>query len=232
MTVPTGPGSPPSHRLLGSLALAVVVLVAAVCWWLVEQTDSRPEGQPAPSPSATTTGPTAPPSASPTPPTAAPPSPDGEAQSSASATPSPGSLAPVPYAEVTPQPAIPLTATADFGTGLTVEISKVEPVRSTATRPGEISAPALRLTLRAHNGSARAIAVEQMVVTLEYGRERTPAVNVQEPGGKPFAGVLAPGASQRGVYVFNVPDPARDEIRVTTSYTGSAPTLVLAGSVA
>lgn len=144
-------------------------------------------------------------------------------------TPTAGSLDPVPYEEVIPEPPVPLTATADFRTGLTVQVTDIESVRSVAQRPGEISAPALRLTLQARNSSAEPISLDGMVVTLEYGADRTPAINVHEPAGAPFEGVLAPGDSVQGVYVFNVPDEARSQIRVTTSYTGEAPTLVLAG---
>ncbi|HEY0888153.1 MAG TPA: hypothetical protein VGE38_00900 [Nocardioides sp.] len=228
MSITTGPGPRRRHRVLGTLVVAVVVLVAAVCWWLAQQSDQQSDDRPAGDPAASATaGPTASSSA------AAPSSDDREpGPTPSSGAPSSGSLEPVPYAEITPQPAVPLTATADFGTGLTVEITRIESVRSVAKRPGEISAPAVRLTMRAHNRGAKPIDLEQMVVNLDYGRERTPAVSVQDPGGDPFAGVLAPGAAMRGVYVFNVPDADRGEIRVSTSYTGSAPTLVLAGSVA
>lgn len=143
-----------------------------------------------------------------------------------------GSLEPVPYQEVTPEPAIPLSATGDFGTGLTLEVTDVEPVRSVARRPGEISAPALRVHLEAHNGSSKAIPLDGMVITLDYGSHRTPAVDVAEPGGDPFRGTLTAGRSQRGVYVFNVPEVERGRIRLTMSYTGAAPTLVLTGSAA
>jgi len=144
----------------------------------------------------------------------------------------PGSLDPVPTTEVTPEPPIALTATARFGTGVSVQITDIEAVRSQAHRPGEISRPALRLTLRVLNASDRPISLDGMVVALDHGADRTPAMSVAEPGGAPFAGALAAGSSARGVYVFNVPEADRDRIRVTTSYTGEAPTLVLAGSAA
>jgi hypothetical protein len=141
-----------------------------------------------------------------------------------------GSLTPVPYHAVTPQPAIPLRATADFGTGLRLQVTGIDSVRSRAQRPGEISAPAIRITLQARNDSARPISLAGMVLTVDYGAHRTPAIEVAQPGGSPFEGVLPAGRTARGVYVFNVPLADRDRIRVTTSYTGSAPTLVLAGS--
>ena len=235
MGVGTGLARRSRRSLLGVLAVALTALVAVTAWLLVRPGDSRPAGDGGPPDARGSVAP-ATPSRSATAGPAQAPAPTGDAPAgsptAASTAASPGSLQTVPYAEVTPRPAIPLSATADFGTGLTVAISQIESVRSKAERPGEISAPAVRLTLRAHNASGRPITIEGMVVTLEYGRKRTPAISVHEPGGVPFAGVLAPGSSARGVYVFNVPHDARDQIRVITSYTGAAPTLVLAGSVA
>ena len=141
-------------------------------------------------------------------------------------------LEPVPYEEVTPKPAIPLSATADFGTGLTLKVTDVEPVRSVARRPGEISAPAVRISMQARNGSSKPISLDGMAVSVDYGSHRTPAIEVAEPGGDPFQGTLAAGHSRRGVYIFNVPITGRDGIHVTTSYTAAAPTLVFTGSAA
>jgi hypothetical protein len=209
--------------LLGVVLTALVTLVAGVVWTLSQDSDADPDPERVAGPAATATPTaTADPSASATPSTSPP---SGGSGSS-------GSLQPAPYEEVTPQPAVPLAATADFGTGLSLRIVEVEAVRSEARSPGEVSAPAVRLTMRARNASSRPIAVEGLVVALEHGAARTPAVGVTEPGGAPFAGVLAPGATARGVYVFNVPPGERDRVRVTTSYTGAAPTLVLAGSLA
>lgn len=231
-------------------AVSGVALVAVGVLLLLRGPDEDPAGQvragvaspsaPAEgSSSGTTTAPDAaatvsPPAPGPRPARAEQPQ-AGQASTAAAApeppasTPTAGSLDPVPYEEVTPEPPVPLTATADFRTGLTVQVTDIESVRSVAQRPGEISAPALRLTLQAHNSSGEPISLDGMVVTLEYGADRTPAINVHEPAGAPFEGVLAPGDSVHGVYVFNVPDEARSQIRVTTSYTGEAPTLVLAG---
>jgi hypothetical protein len=231
MRTTTGPRARRASVLLGAVLAGLMALVVGVAWTLSHQSESGPERRgPASSASSPGSSSEAPSSPAPSSPAPASPAPDGATPPDAD--PSSGSLDPVPYEEVTPQPAVALSAIADFGTGLTVAIVEVEAVRSEARSPGEISAPAVRLTMRARNASGRPIDVEGMVVTLEYGADRTPAVDIHEPGGAPFAGVLAPGASTRGVYVFNVPAGDRDLVRVTTSYTGAAPTLVLAGSMA
>ncbi|MCD4527479.1 hypothetical protein [Nocardioides sp. cx-173] len=218
----TGPGPRPPRALLGAALTALTALVVGVVWTLWPHSASAPERRESAS-SATSGGTSseAPDPATPSTPMSPAPDPD----------PSSGSLDPVPYEEVTPEPALPLSATADFGTGLTLAVLESEAVRSKASGPGEISAPALRLTMRLRNASGEPIDIEGMVVSLEYGTARTPAVDVHQPGGAPFGGVLAPGATTRGVYVFNVPVSERDQVRVTTSYTGTAPTVVLAGSL-
>ncbi|WP_193613093.1 hypothetical protein [Nocardioides lijunqiniae] len=217
-TIPS-PAPRRTSVLLGVVLTALVTLVAGVVWALSPGSNADPDRARAAAPS--TTGAAQP---------AAPATPTRSASPGTSG--SPGSLQPAPYEEVTPRPAVPLSATADFGTGLTLRIVEVEAVRSEARSPGEVSAPAVRLTMRARNASDRPIAVDGLAVTLEHGAARTPAVGVTEPGGAPFTGVLEPGATARGVYVFNVPPGERDLVRVTTSYTGAAPTLVLAGSLA
>ncbi|MCD4535479.1 hypothetical protein LRP67_15420 [Nocardioides sp. cx-169] len=217
----TGPGPRPVRVLLGAALTALLALVVGVVWTLWPHSASAPERRESAS-SASSRGPSSE-APAPAPSTPMSPAPDTD--------PSSGSLDPVPYEEVTPQPAVPLSATADFGTGLTLAVLESEAVRSEASGPGEISAPALRLTMRLRNASSEPIDIEGMVVTLEYGSARTPAVDVRQPGGAPFGGVLAPGATARGVYVFNVPASERKQVRVVTSYTGAAPTVVLTGSL-
>lgn len=146
--------------------------------------------------------------------------------------PTPGSLDPVPVEEVSTAPPVALTETGDFGTGVTLRIIDVSAVEGVARGPGQVSGPALLLTLEAHNDSARAVSLEGMVVALDYGEAHTPAMPLSEPKGDPFGGELAPGATAEAAYVFAVPEESRDRIRVTTSYTGSAPTVVFRGSAA
>ncbi len=215
----TTTGSTTRRRTALSTGLVLLaLLVAAALTWRLAGGDDQASGSAPPTPAA----------GDPTPgagdPTSGPEDP-------AASPPSPGSLDPVPYQEVTPEAAGALTAVADFGTGLSVRATRFEAVRSDASRPGEISAPAVRVTLRAENDSARAIRVATMIVTADHGPDRTPAIAVAKPGGEPFAGELAPGASARGVYLFNVPEEDRGRVRLTLSYTTEAPTLVLAGSV-
>ena len=143
----------------------------------------------------------------------------------------PGSLQPVAVDDVTPEPPIALTETADFGSDVTLRISKVEEVRGTARGPGEIAGPALRLTLELKNTSKDPLSLEPLVVALEASRDHTPAPSLTGPDSKPFAGTLAPGRSATGVYVFTVPKADRDVVEVTVSATNDEPVVVFTGAV-
>jgi len=157
-------------------------------------------------------------------------SPDSKPSSGPTETPEPGSLEPVQVEEVSFAPPIGLDGTGDFGTGLTIRIEEIEAVDGVARGPGQVSGPALRLTVEARNGSGEAVSLEGMVVDLTYGADGTPAMPLSEPGGEPFEGELAGRDQAVAAYVFAVPEQARDRITVTASYTGSAPTVVFEGT--
>ena len=80
------------------------------------------------------------------------------------------------------------------------------------------------------NGSDSAVSLESAVVDLTTGADQTPAPTLTDPGGRPFAGVVQAGGSRTGVYVFAVPEDARDRLRVAVSYLSGAPVVVLAGA--
>jgi hypothetical protein len=128
-------------------------------------------------------------------------------------------------------PAVPINQTADFGTGLTLRVTDIEAVNGQAKSPGEIAGPALRLTLKATNDTKKAISLGTTVVEVSYGADKTPGVQLMNPGGKPFAGAVKPGGSATGTYVFTVPVDQRKQIQVTMSYAASKPTVVLEGPV-
>jgi hypothetical protein len=125
---------------------------------------------------------------------------------------------------------VPLDDEGDFGTGLTVELTKIQSVKGEAKMPGEIAGPALKVTVQAANDSKKAISLDTVVVALSYGEDRTPAVELSD-GRKPLSGDLDGGDEKTGTYVYNVPTDERDDVRVEISYTGEAPTVAFEGSV-
>ena len=143
--------------------------------------------------------------------------------------PSPTSLVTVPEGEIEVADPIDTDEVADFGTGVTAEIVGLEAVDGVAKLPGEISGPALRVTVRLTNGSDAALALARVQVDLNSGADRAPGLALTEPGAAPFVGELAPGDSADGVYVFGVPADRRDQVRVLVLYSVDAPMVVFEG---
>jgi hypothetical protein len=143
--------------------------------------------------------------------------------------PSPTSLVTVPEGEIELADPIDTDEVADFGTGVTAEIVALEAVDGVAELPGEISGPALRVTVRLTNGTDAALALARVQVDLNSGSDRAPGLALNEPGGAPFVGELAPGESADGVYVFGVPVDNRDQVQVLVLYSVDAPMVVFEG---
>lgn len=136
----------------------------------------------------------------------------------------------VPVEPVQTLAPVPLESVGDFRTGLTVQLASISAVEAEAKAPGEISGPALRVTVDAANDAGEAVSLDGVVVFLSYGDDRTPASQFGSSS-DPLVGDLAPGGSRTGTYVFSVPPDQRDDVRVEVSYTGSAPTVAFTGSV-
>lgn len=207
--------SPRAVVLVGVLLIAVVVVVLVA----TSGPSEDPPEQPALAPSTAASG-------SPT----ASEAPDPHPSSGPTEVPEPGSLETVKVEEVSLAPPVGLDETGDFGTGLTLRVTDIEAVEGVARGPGEVSGPALRLTMEARNASRAPVSLEGMVVDLTYGAADTPAMPLTEPGARPFEGEVPARAERVAVYVFAVPEGSRDRVRVRTSYTGSAPTVVFRGS--
>ncbi len=134
---------------------------------------------------------------------------------------------------VTPKPVKKertLTDPAPLAAGAEATVTKIESVQSSAELPGEISGPALRFTIKATAGD-KPLDLSTVVVNTYFGSERTPAIEVGAPGGKPFSGEVSPGKSATGVYVFNVPVAQRDLVRLEFTWSPEAKPVILTGNV-
>ena len=188
---------------------AALLFAGALGMAVLFQTDSPPPASSTSSPSA---GPDARPSSGPT------------------TKPTPGSLKPVRVEEVTPERPRRLTEAAPFGKNVTLRIVDVAEVQGKARGPGQISGPAVRMKVRLTNGSSRPVSLEQMVVAVASGKDRAPAAGLTDPASQHFEGVLKPGRSVTGVYVFSVPAGDRDQLEVTVSSSSDVPVVVFQGS--
>jgi hypothetical protein len=130
------------------------------------------------------------------------------------------------------QPEVPLDAPAAVGNGIVATIGSIEAIEGTAVGPGNIAGPALRVTVRIENGTAEDVSLDGVAVNMYSGAERTPASPLGDPSQAPFTGMLAPGATGEGVYVFRVPVEARDLVTVEVGYQAGAPLLLFTGPAA
>lgn len=111
--------------------------------------------------------------------------------------------------------------------GLTANVASVESYTATAKRPGEVSGPAVKVTLKLVNGTGSDFALTTATVNAYYGSASTPASPVAgDPSAKPFTGTLKPGATATAVYVFTVPADAADAVTLTLSDQAGAQLVV------
>ena len=128
------------------------------------------------------------------------------------------------------QTAVPLNATATAAPRVQVRVTKIESVQSKVEIPGEVSRPALRLTVVIANGRSTALKLGSPVANLFYGKQRTPAAFALKPGSRPFPGTVAARGQASGVFVFNVPKSARSLLRLEVDLTDSMRIVAFTGA--
>lgn len=190
-------------------AVVAVVVVAGIVWGL---TASGAASGPTGTPTATTSSST--PSSSPS-------------TTPSSTTPAP---LPVPPSELPQLPPVSPDSPAPTSDGIGVRITKMEAVVGEANLPGEVSGPAVRYTIEIENNTDQPFDLTYTTVNAYIGADLAPALNIIKPGGSPFAGVVEPGASATGVYVFRVAPDARGDVIVTVDYRPGTPAAVFRGA--
>ncbi|HJG50465.1 MAG TPA: hypothetical protein K8U89_00165 [Brachybacterium faecium] len=128
------------------------------------------------------------------------------------------------------EPAEP-AAVVEAPGSILVSLVKVESVSGEATAGGEISGPALRITVSIRNNGEDALDLEYIVVNTYWGEERVPAGSVMQPGGAPFRGSLAPGEDAEGVYLFSVAEADREDVAITVDHQVGEPIVVFRGDL-
>lgn len=112
-------------------------------------------------------------------------------------------------------------------TGMVIDIISVDAIEVTAETPGEISGPAVRVTVSAQNASTEPQSVDSAVVSVVAENGFGIGTTAGDPS--PLAGEVAPGDTVTGVYVFML-DPAADrEITVSVNYAAGEPVAVFTG---
>lgn len=230
-----GRGLGPRQRLWvgAGLVIAVVALVLALTLGDDPATPSAAPGSVAPSvaPSATSS-----PSSTPdggTEPTASPSEPDdgGPGETAAPTDPAPPVQPGEPGALRPTAAPVPIDAPAAPAPQVEVQLVQIEAVEGVANIPGEVGGPSLRVTVRVRNATSAALDLTTAVVNLYHGAERSPAIELLEPGRQELPASVAPGGEATGAFIFRVPTDARDDVLVEFDLSTDATVLLFAGAV-
>jgi hypothetical protein len=208
---PEAPPTSPARRRLLAVA-AIVVLVAALVGVLIAVSGGEDDGTAAAS-TPTATAPSA---------EAGVPEP----------LPTPEPTGPTEDVDELPpaQPEVGLDEPAAVGNGIVARIAELEAIEGSAVGPGNIAGPALRVTVRIENGTPEPVSLGGVAVNASYGPDRTPASPLDDESQRSFTGLVEPGESADGVYVFSVPADARDQVTVEVGYQAGAPLLLFTGT--
>ncbi len=123
-----------------------------------------------------------------------------------------------------------LTAPVEPASGVKVQITKVEAINAKGQGPGEVSGPAVAVTISLTNSGSAEFDTSLL------------SVNLEDSKGLPGGGMIGPpadwikkpvpgGGSVSGVYVFSVPKANRDPITVLVSVNPGVPTVEFSGKV-
>ena len=136
----------------------------------------------------------------------------------------------VPNRDLVTNSAVPLDAASDLGGQISARLAEVKAVDAQAKVPGEISGPAVGVTVEISNDSPNAIGLDSVSVDVQ-GAGGVPTSPITTDPASPLSGVLQPGEKKTGVYVFTMPADARNGASITVLYSADAPVALFAGNI-
>lgn len=148
--------------------------------------------------------------------------------------------APAPQLGPPPQPAPPAPARpsappvavgepAHVSAGILTKVVSIESVQGEARIPGEIAAPAIRVTLEFTNHTQSSVDMTRTVVIAEYGPDSVPAEELSG-GASEFPTEIAPGQSASAAFIFAVPVEQRNGVRFLVDHKLDLPIVVIEGA--
>lgn len=131
-------------------------------------------------------------------------------------------------------PAARFTAPVTYPDGVSLVITKAEKGVETGHGPGVMAGREyVRFTVKLTNGSAKAVNLDQVVVTTTYGATSQLAAPVYtaSAGTYDFSGVVKPGASAIALYAFAVPTKQLGSVRMVVDFDGLHTSATYTGAV-
>lgn len=207
MTTTPDPTTGSSRRYLWWAAIGIVVVIAVVLAIVLTTRSGDDKEAPGASPAASPTA------------SAAPGASAGTPSSTSSAVPDPAPSSTT----------APLDGSVPVLPSVEVSLASIDAIDATAESPGEVSGPALRVTVLVDNQSAAAIDLSAAIANLYFGADATPASILDGSGAQPFPASVEAGQQATGVFVFSVPADQRDQVRVEVGYSAAAPVAIFSG---
>jgi len=206
--------------------LAAVIVVVVVIGVVAAATSPRPAGS-----VVAAGGASASPAASSTPSTSSAPSASApSASASASARPTITKATPVPAGSPQPTKTATITAPTTIVKALTAKVTKMEAVEGKANGPGEVAGPSVRFTITITNTTGKTVALSNTVVNAYYGPDSSPALELEQPGGKAFPASVKSGSAATGIFVFNIPTASRSKVEVSVDTSVNNPVVAFRGA--
>lgn len=124
-----------------------------------------------------------------------------------------------------------LNTPVSFTTDVTVSLVSVRATSVTASTPGEVSGPAVRVTVKVHNRSKQAVDVSSAVVSLTADKD---GYGIGTTAGKPspLQGSVAPGSTTSGSYVFMLNPAKARPVTISVNYAAGEPIAIFTGRTA
>lgn len=134
----------------------------------------------------------------------------------------------VPSKPVSSKPPVSLDKAAKPTETVVVTLPSIKAIEAKGHGPGEVSGPALAVTVKVTNNGHDDVDLTSTVVNLTAANGDPGSMMTGSPA-NPLPGSVKPGKSASGVYVFAVPRGQRDPIIVEASINADLPVAVFRG---
>lgn len=135
----------------------------------------------------------------------------------------------VPSKTVSSRPPVSLDKSAQPTTDVVVSLPSIKAIEAKGQGPGEVSGPAVAVTVKVANNKESALDLSQTVVNLTAANGDPGSMMTGSPAA-PLPATLKPGKSATGVYVFAVPKTQRDPVKIEVSIDADTPVAVFRGN--
>lgn len=134
----------------------------------------------------------------------------------------------VPGSKLTTAAPIGLDKTS--GAKVKVSLAALKQLDVEGRGPGEISGPAVAVTVKINNQTTKALDLDHVIVNLLDARGQLATPMTGDPAA-PFQGTLAAGAVGQAVYVFSVSESALKPVQISVTYDIEEPTVLFKGNL-